>query len=78
MLAGRGDKPVQSTYPGVLFGVHNLLGVVALRGLVCPSACIESRFISFEPVCRGKSSVAVEWDRSALLNSFIGKDAERF
>lgn len=77
MLAGRGDRPVQSIYPRVLFGVHNLLGVVALRGLVAQSASIESRFISFEPLGRGKSSVAVEWDRSVLLISFIGRDAER-
>jgi hypothetical protein len=78
MLAGRGDKPVQSTYPGVLFDVHNLLGVVALRCIVCPSACTEPRFISFEPLCRGESSVAVEWERRDLLTSFIGKDADRF
>jgi hypothetical protein len=43
LLAGRGESPVQSPKAGALVGVHNLLGVVALRGRVCPSVCMESR-----------------------------------
>lgn len=53
LLAGLGESPVQlGANPGGPFvGVHNLLGVVALRGLIVPSACIESRFVSGVPRC---------------------------
>jgi hypothetical protein len=44
LLAGRGESPVQSPKAGALVGVHNLLGVVALLGRVCPSGCTESRW----------------------------------
>jgi hypothetical protein len=44
-LAGLGDSPVQSPYPSALFGVHNLLGVVARLGFVDPSTGRDSRFV---------------------------------
>ena len=80
LLAGRGESPVQSTYPGILFGVHSLLGVVALRGLLCLSPCNDSRFRSlvFSLPISWKSVATMLCDRSARLNSLIGRDAERF
>lgn len=78
VLAGRGDSPVQSTYPGVFVGVHSLLGVVALRGLLWPSACTDPRLPSFSVLPSGKSSATIEWERRARLNSLIGREAERF
>lgn len=52
------------------------MGVVAPLGLVRISGLIESPILPCARLC--VSSVMGECERNALLNSFMGKDADRF
>jgi hypothetical protein len=80
LLAGLGDRPVQSEGAGILPGDQTPLNV-ALLGLSSPSFAFPSCMpeIRFKFGVRGKrkSSVEVECGRKALSSSLIGSDTER-
>lgn len=77
-VAGRGERPAQPTYPGVLLGVYSMLGVVDLRGRVWPPTSLDSRLVALSTLEGRKWSLLIELECKARSSSFMGIEWDRF